>query len=86
VYNEDDILLGRTLQTLMQNIKYLCNLKHEQWNKDGWKKIVVCIVGDGRRRFDLRAYSLLAALGLYQEGVAAEIVEDEETQARIYEV
>ena len=86
VYNEDDILLGRTLQTLLQNIKHLCNLKDEQWNEDGWKKVVVCIVGDGRAKFNSRAYSLLAAMGLYQEGVAVQSVDGQKTQAHVFEV
>jgi chitin synthase len=86
VYNEEDILLGRTLETVLQNIKYLCALNKGQWDKDGWKKIVFCIIGDGRAKFHRRAYSLLAALGLYQEGIAVECVDGRYTQAHIYEV
>lgn len=86
VYNEDDILLGRTLETVLLNIKHLCALKKGQWNKDGWKKIVFCIIGDGRANFDRRAYSLMAALGLYQKGIAVQSLEGQDTEAHIYEV
>jgi chitin synthase len=87
VYNEDEILLGRTLQAILQNIKYLCTReKHAVWNKDAWKRVAVCIIGDGRAKFDQRALSLLAALGLYQDGVAVGSIDGERTQAHIFEV
>ena len=44
--------------------------------KDSWKKIVVCIVSDGRTKINERAQALLAGLGVYQEGLAKSRVDD----------
>jgi chitin synthase len=86
VYNEDDVLLARTLRGILRNIKHLCEMEdHPFWGKDAWKKIVVCIVGDGRANFDPRSLSLLAALGLYQDGVSVQSVNNEQTQVHIFE-
>ena len=41
--------------------------------KDGWKKVVVCIVSDGRLKINSRTLSVLAAMGVYQEGVAKNV-------------
>lgn len=41
--------------------------------KDGWKKVVVCIVSDGRKKIHSRSLSVLAAMGVYQDGVAKNV-------------
>ena len=77
MYNEDDILLGRTLKGVFKNIKYLeSKARSSTWGKDSWKKIVVCIVSDGRTKINERAQALLAGLGVYQEGLAKSRVDD----------
>ncbi|ODV81131.1 glycosyltransferase family 2 protein [Suhomyces tanzawaensis NRRL Y-17324] len=86
MYNEDDILLARTLKGVFKNIKHLeSRTKLSTWGKDSWKKVVVCIVSDGRSKINERAQALLAGLGVYQEGLAKSRVDDKKVQAHIYE-
>lgn len=86
MYNEDDILLGRTLKGVFKNIKHLeSRNRSSTWGKDSWKKIVVCIVSDGRSKINERAQALLAALGVYQDGLAKSRVDDKKVQAHMYE-
>jgi chitin synthase len=54
---------------VMKNIAHLCSRdKSKTWGKGGWEKVVVCIVSDGRTKIHPRTLSLLAALGVYQDG------------------
>lgn len=86
IYNEDDILLARTLQGVFNNIRHLCHRNRSKtWGADGWKKVVVCIVADGRNKLNPRAKALMAALGAYQEGFAKNMVNDKTVGAHIYE-
>lgn len=86
MYNEDDILLARTLKGVFKNIKHLeSRTRSAVWGKDSWKKIVVCIVSDGRSKINERAQALLAALGVYQEGLAKSRIDDRKVQAHFYE-
>jgi chitin synthase len=69
LYNEDEILFCRTLYAVMQNIAHLTTRKNSQtWGPDAWKKVVVCIVADGRRKIHPRVLDCLSLLGVYQEG------------------
>ncbi|EJD02909.1 glycosyltransferase family 2 protein [Fomitiporia mediterranea MF3/22] len=69
MYNEDEILFCRTLHGVMRNIGHLCTRKNSQtWGQDAWKKVVVCIVADGRKKIHPRVLDCLAALGVYQHG------------------
>lgn len=86
MYNEDDVLLARTLKGIFKNIKHLeLRTRSSMWGKDLWKKVVVCIVSDGRSKINERAQALLAALGVYQEGLAKSTVDDKKVQAHVYE-
>lgn len=86
MYNEDDILLARTLKGVFKNIKYLMlKSRLSTWGADAWKKVVVCIVSDGRSKINPRAQALLAALGVYQDGLARSQVNDKKVQAHVYE-
>lgn len=86
MYNEDDILLARTLKGVFKNIKHLeSRTRSSTWGKDSWKKVVVCIVSDGRSKINERSQALLAGLGVYQEGLAKSRVDDKKVQAHIYE-
>lgn len=86
MYNEDDILLARTLKGVFKNIKHLEAKKNSHvWGKDSWKKIVVCIVSDGRSKINERAQALLASLGVYQEGLAKSRIDDKKVKAHMYE-
>ncbi|MBW0462815.1 hypothetical protein O181_002530 [Austropuccinia psidii MF-1] len=86
MYNEDEILFTRTLHGIMKNIAHLCTRnKSRTWGRDGWKKVVVCIVADGRKVIHPRVLDCLAALGVYQEGVGSNMVQNQPVAAHIYE-
>ncbi|KJZ73845.1 Chitin synthase 3 [Hirsutella minnesotensis 3608] len=86
MYNEDDILFARTLIGVMKNIEYMCNRPNSKtWGKDAWKKIVVCVVSDGRSKINPRTKALLSGMGVYQEGIAKQQVNDKDVTAHIYE-
>ncbi|KAG7194075.1 chitin synthase I [Scheffersomyces spartinae] len=86
MYNENDILLARTLKGIKKNMKHLeSRTKSSTWGKDSWKKVVVCIVSDGRSKINERAQALMAAFGVYQEGLAKSMVDDRNVQGHIYE-
>lgn len=87
-YNEDKVLLARTLHGVMQNIRDIVNLKKSTfWNKGGpaWQKIVVCMVFDGIGKTDKNALDVLATIGIYQDGVIKKDVNGEPTVAHIFE-
>lgn len=86
MYNEDDILFARTMTGVFKNIEYMCNRPNSKtWGKDAWKKIVVCVVSDGRSKINPRTKSLLAGMGVYQEGIAKQQVNGNDVTAHIYE-
>ncbi|CAH1762767.1 12811_t:CDS:2 [Entrophospora sp. SA101] len=86
MYNEDEVLFARTFHGVEKNINHLCTRgRSRTWGKDGWKKVVVCIVSDGRTKINHRTLSYLAALGVYQEGVAKNQINGKEVTAHLYE-
>jgi len=87
MYNEDEILFTRTMHGIMRNIAHLCSRSRSRvWGKDGWQKVVVCVVADGRRDIHPRVLDVLAAMGVYQDGIAKNLVNGKEVKAHIYEV
>ncbi|CAG8506965.1 11619_t:CDS:2 [Cetraspora pellucida] len=86
MYNEDKGLLARTFHGVVKNIAHLCSRKKSKvWGDEGWKKIVVCIVADGRENIEQSALAYLAALGAYQYGVVVGKVKEETVNAHIFE-
>ncbi|KAK3326377.1 chitin synthase 3 [Apodospora peruviana] len=86
MYNEDEILFARTMQGVFKNIEYMCKRSESKtWGKDAWKKIVVCVVSDGRAKINPRTRALLAGMGVYQEGIAKQQVNNKDVTAHIYE-
>lgn len=85
MYNEDEILLGRTLKGVFDNIRNLTNRRDPTWGDGSWKKVVVVIVNDGRLQLNLRTQKLLTALGVFQEGYAKSKVNDRNVKAHVYE-
>lgn len=86
MYNEDEVGFTRTMHGIMRNIMNFCSRsKSRTWGRDGWKKIVVCIVADGRKKVHPRTLNALAALGVYQEGIAKNIVNQKPVTAHVYE-
>ena len=71
MYNEDEELFCRTMHGVMKNIAHLCTRdRSKTWGKEGWKKVVVCIVSDGRMKINSRTLSVIATIGAYQDGIA----------------
>lgn len=86
MYNEDEILLGRTLKGAMDNIKHFTKRsKSSTWGSDAWKKICLCIVSDGRTKIHERSLALLSALGCYQDGFAKDEINEKKVVAHVYE-
>lgn len=86
MYNEDEILFTRTLHSVFKNVAYLSQRsKSKMWGKKGWKKVVVTIVSDGRQKVNAKVLDALAAMGVYQDGVAKNLVNGEAVQSHIFE-
>ena len=86
MYNEDDVLFARTMIGVFKNIEYMCNRPNSKtWGKDAWKKIVVCVVSDGRAKINPRTRALLSGMGVYQEGIAKQQVNNKDVTSHIYE-
>lgn len=87
-YNEDKILLARTLHGVMLNIREIVNLRKSTfWNRGGpaWQKIVVCLIFDGIEKADKSALDVLATVGVYQDGILKKDVDGNPTIAHIFE-
>ncbi|KZT21396.1 glycosyltransferase family 2 protein [Neolentinus lepideus HHB14362 ss-1] len=87
MYNEDEVLFCRTLYGIMQNISHLCSRKNSRtWGQDAWKKVVVCIVADGRKKVHPRVLDCLTLLGVYQPGDHMKnMVNNREVTAHLFE-
>ncbi|KAH8706094.1 putative chitin synthase [Phaeosphaeriaceae sp. PMI808] len=86
MYNENEIDFTRTMHGVMQNISHFCSrLKSRTWGKDGWQKIVVCIISDGRGKVNPRTLDAIAAMGCFQEGIAKNNVNGKAVTAHVYE-
>ncbi|KAF2726314.1 glycosyltransferase family 2 protein [Polychaeton citri CBS 116435] len=86
MYNEEDELFARTLIGVIKNIEYMnSRTSSKTWGKEAWKKIVVCVVSDGRAKINPRTRAVLAGLGVYQDGIAKQQVNGEDVTAHIYE-
>ncbi|KAK0517397.1 hypothetical protein JMJ35_000552 [Cladonia borealis] len=86
MYNEDDFLFARTMIGVFKNIEHMCSRTNSKtWGREAWKKIVVCIVSDGRAKISPRTRAVVAGLGLYQDGIAKQQVNGKDVTAHIYE-
>ncbi|KAJ3025214.1 Chitin synthase, class 1, partial [Rhizophlyctis rosea] len=86
MYNEDEVLFARTWKSVVKNITYLCSKKDGgMWGPDGWKKVVVCVVADGRTKIHPRTLTVMGILGAYQEGVIKTSINNEEVAAHVFE-
>ncbi|KAF8203987.1 glycosyltransferase family 2 protein [Pholiota molesta] len=74
MYNEDEVLFAKTMNAVIKNIAHL-------W----WKKIVVCVVSDGRSKVNKRTLQVLSLMGCYQEGIAKDSVGGKDVTAHIFE-
>ncbi|KXX78641.1 Chitin synthase 2 [Madurella mycetomatis] len=86
MYNEDEYGFTRTMHAVMKNISHFCSRnKSRTWGENGWQKIVVCVVSDGREKIHPRTLDALAAMGVYQHGIAKNYVNQKAVQAHVYE-
>ena len=86
MYNEDEYDFTRTMHAVMKNISHFCSRsKSRTWGELGWQKIVVCVVSDGRDKIHPRTLDALAAMGVYQHGIAKNYVNQKAVQAHVYE-
>ncbi|KAE9411178.1 glycosyltransferase family 2 protein [Gymnopus androsaceus JB14] len=87
MYNEDEVLFCRTMYGVMKNIQHLCTRKNSQtWGTDAWKKVVVCIVADGRKKIHPRVLDCLTLLGVYQPGpFMKNFIDAKEVTAHLFE-
>ncbi|KAK4218642.1 class 2 chitin synthase [Rhypophila decipiens] len=86
MYNEDEYGFTRTMHAVMKNISHFCQRnKSRTWGENGWQKIVVCVVSDGREKIHPRTLDALAAMGVYQHGIAKNYVNQKAVQAHVYE-
>ncbi|CAI8500435.1 unnamed protein product [Pichia kudriavzevii] len=86
MYNEDEVALTRTLHAVMKNIEYLNKrTRSHTWGPDSWKKVVVCIIADGRNKVSQGVLEVLSVMGVYQDGIAKSFVNQKEVKAHIFE-
>lgn len=75
---------------VMKNIAHLCSRdRSKTWGPSsggpGWQKVTVCIMSDGRNKVNPRTLSVLSLMGVYQDGVAKNVVHGKPVTAHIYE-
>ncbi|KAF9469704.1 chitin synthase [Collybia nuda] len=86
MYNEDEVLFVKTMNAVIKNIAHLCSRnKSKTWGPDGWKKVVVCVVSDGRNKVNKRTLHVLSLMGCYQEGIPKDSVAGKDVTAHIFE-
>lgn len=86
MYNENEVDFTRTMHAVMKNISHFCSrTKSRTWGENGWEKIVVCIIADGRTKVHPRTLDAMAAMGVYQDGIAKNLVNGRPVSAHIYE-
>ncbi len=91
-YNEDRILLARTLHSVMLNIRDICkHKKSKYWKRSaeagspGWQRIVVSLIFDGIDACDKEVLDILATIGVYQDGVMKRKIDGKDTVAHLFE-
>jgi chitin synthase len=86
MYDDDDGIFMRTTHGVMKNFAYLCKRDRSMTRgKDGWEKVVVCIVSDGRHKINSRMLGVIAAISAYQEGTDINVINSEPVAAHVYE-
>ncbi|KAJ3276121.1 Chitin synthase, class 2 [Terramyces sp. JEL0728] len=86
MYNEDQNLFLKTWKSLQKNIHYLCSKRNSKvWGANGWQKIVVCIVSDGRAKINSKTLAVLGLLGVYQDGLIKTSIEDKPVAGHLFE-
>ena len=74
------------MQALMKNVAYLCSRNRSStWGQDGWKKVVICIVSDGRAKVNSRVLDVLGIMGVFQNGIMKDHVNEKPVTAHLFE-
>ncbi|KAF7972219.1 hypothetical protein HWV62_18722 [Athelia sp. TMB] len=74
------------MNAVIKNIAHLCGrTKSKMWGPEGWKKVVVCVVSDGRSKVNKRTLQVLNLMGCFQEGVMKDSVGGKDVTAHIFE-
>ncbi|KAK4055626.1 hypothetical protein OIV83_000172 [Microbotryomycetes sp. JL201] len=86
MYNEDEHLFVKTMTAVIKNVQHLQNRKRSKtWGEHSWKKVVVCIVSDGRAKINPRTLRVLGLYGAYQDGIAKDTVDGKDVKAHVFE-
>ncbi|KAJ3293280.1 Chitin synthase, class 2 [Borealophlyctis nickersoniae] len=86
MYNEDDYLFCKSMAAIMRNIAHLCTrTRSRTWGTEGWKKVIICIVSDGRAKVNPRVLDVLGLMGVYQDGIMKDHVNGKPVSAHIFE-
>lgn len=100
-YNEDKVLLARTLHATMTNVSDMVRSKYSEFRRqaeksggeggiasgdDAWKRLAVVLVFDGIDPADKLALDVLATIGVYQDAIMKRAVDGKETVCHIFEV
>ena len=86
MYNEDEILFARTMTAVMKNIAHLCQRQNSRtWGPNGWEKVVVCVIADGRQKIHPKVLNSLGIMGVYQDNIAKNSVNSVPTTAHVFE-
>ncbi|KAH3685749.1 hypothetical protein WICPIJ_003268 [Wickerhamomyces pijperi] len=86
MYNESEVDFTRTMHAVMKNVAYLCSRKKSRvWGPDGWKKVQIIIVSDGRSKINNNVCDVLTAMGVYQKEIARSSVNSKDVKAHLFE-
>lgn len=86
MYNESEIDFTRTMHNVMKNVAHLCSRERSRvWGPNGWKKVQVIIVSDGRMKINKNVLDVLATMGVYQDGIAKSTVNEKPVKAHLFE-
>lgn len=88
MYNEDSDLFLKSFRAVRKNIQFLL----QEWSgsstptsSTGWKRVVFCIIADGRAKMNEKTLALMGVLGIYQSGLVTSKVQDANVTAHIFE-
>ncbi|CAG8617882.1 40079_t:CDS:2, partial [Gigaspora margarita] len=86
LYNEDVHLFIKTMSSVIKNVSYLCSKERSSiWESDGWKKVVVLIMSDGRNKINDEILKVLGVMGIYQGGIIQTHVRKKPAIAHLFE-
>lgn len=86
MYNEDENLFLRSMTSVLKNIRHFCSRSHSSvWGKESWKRIVVCVISDGRNKINHRVLGVLGVMGVYQDGIMKDHVNERSVTAHLFE-